>query len=148
MARVQAMVTTHLGGAAVRPAVMVREIPHLEGSVDGGDGGNRRRRVGVVHGLSRRSRGGLFSRRRARWPPRVLNGDGVLPASILARDRGETRVRECGGDAREGAGQEEEREMEQQHSVGLRPPRAGGVARSGRGCSGNGAAALPSWRCL
>ena len=84
MARVQAMVTTHLGGAAVRPAVMVREIPHLEGSVDGGDGGNRRRRVGVVHGLSRRSRGGLFSRRRARWPPWVLNGDGVLPASILA----------------------------------------------------------------
>ena len=28
MARVQAMVTTHLGGAAVRPAMGVREIAH------------------------------------------------------------------------------------------------------------------------
>ena len=83
MDRVQAMVTTHLGGAAVRPATVVHEIAHLEESVDGGDGGNRRRKVGLVLGRSRRSRGGVVRRRRASWPPRVLDGDGELRVVIL-----------------------------------------------------------------
>ena len=69
----------------MRPAMVVREIAHLEGSVDGGDGGNRRRKVGLVLGRSRRSRGGLVRRRRAMRSPWVLHVDSELPASILDR---------------------------------------------------------------
>ena len=92
------------------PAMVVGKIAHLEGSVGGGNGGNRRQRVGADYGRSGWSRGGLVRWRRSMRPPRVLHVDGELPALILGTKQRGNGVCECGDDAREKAGQEEERE--------------------------------------
>ena len=119
---------------------------HLGQVLDGGEGRNRRRSARAGRGLSCRCWGSVVPRRRARVLPRFPNVDGEALAASLWKKRGQG---ECAVAVMHGeAVGKERREREVAWPRGRRrPPRLGGTARSGRGSSGSGAAAPPSWRC-